>query len=353
MLILTAAPLALASAGAASPVQLLRVGKFRSMSGPVTIDAAALAAMVENFKKNVKRCTVNGRTAVPLNYSHNAGGAAAGWLYDVSLSKDGKELWGTPEWTTKASQMINDNEFKFLSIEADKEFTDCETGTKHGWTLEGVALTNIPAANGMQDVKLQEGKAKMPTIEEVIGFLINADSNVKAQVRRVVGFGTDDAVAALMSAPETERTASVARLGYAPVGGNVALQTENVMLQTRITTLQTENATLKAEQEKATKNAAFEKLKLEGKACEAQRAAYLAGDMNAFLAAAVTGPGFNTNLATQPGTVTDPAAGGGREAAQGEIMKLAATIETTEKVDYRTALGLAMARKPELAALVS
>jgi phage I-like protein len=124
------------------------VGEWKGHeAGAFKISQADLQRLAENFNA-LKRDVV-------VDYEHQTltGGEApaAGWI--KSLTANGDKLEANIEWTSKAKEMIEKNEYKYLSPVYAFSSTDPKTGAPIGVTLHSVALTNSPFLAELGEVK--------------------------------------------------------------------------------------------------------------------------------------------------------------------------------------------------------
>lgn len=136
-------------------IQILKVGNFEHpKSGKLTITTKDLERFVESFSKNVRKIDL------PINYEHLMSSAhgtkAAGWIKELRIENDGKELWAVPEWTPEGLREVKDKEYRYLSAELLFSYRDNETGVVHDRVLKGAALTNYPVIKGMAPIEASE-----------------------------------------------------------------------------------------------------------------------------------------------------------------------------------------------------
>src|SRR4051794_10483511 len=98
-----------------SRIHLLSVGHWHTpWHGAFEHTSADLAEMVEHFNEGIG--LVEGSNKFAINYSHNGGERAAGWVTELGLDNDGTELWAeNVEWTPAGSQALKDKEFRYIS----------------------------------------------------------------------------------------------------------------------------------------------------------------------------------------------------------------------------------------------
>ena len=83
-----------------------------------------------------------GRPALPVDYSHDEAGVAAGWIEDLALA--GGYLWAAIRWTDDAAGEIKADKRRFLSPTFSTDGWDSTSGQTQGPTLFGAALLNTP-----------------------------------------------------------------------------------------------------------------------------------------------------------------------------------------------------------------
>jgi phage I-like protein len=223
-------------------VQVLRVGVFNHpYYGLFAITEAVLSEMLANFTLNVRR------QDMAFDYFHECDKEASGWVESLYLSGDGKELWAKVKWTPKAKQMMADKEVRYFSADFAFEWTDPEKGLTYKNVLFGGGLVNRPFVKDMKPVVgLNElGGISTMTLEQ-------------------------------MQAKLSEQTASHALALKERDDKIVTLQEDNKKLLGEIADMTKAKAI-------ADKEAKFAKLLGEGKACVAQKEAYMAGDMEKFV----------------------------------------------------------------------
>ena len=144
-------------------MQILRVGTFQDPRyGKFSITKKMLGEMVQNFESGV-------RGVVPaLDYKHESEGISAGWFKHLYL--DGNELWAEIEMTPRGEKVLSDKEFGYVSADFDTEYRDNETGKNFGCVLLGAGLTNRPVVKRMESViQLSEKDAVSKKISKLIG----------------------------------------------------------------------------------------------------------------------------------------------------------------------------------------
>lgn len=239
----------LAEAGKPDTVQVLRVGAWlHEWYGPMLITQQVLSDMVRNFDDKVRRQDIN------FDFFHESDKEASGWPTRLYLSDDSQELWAEVKWTPKAKRMLADKEVRYFSADFSFEWTDPETGVTYKNVLFGGGLVNRPFVKDMQPVVELNERVNEMTLAEL-------QAQVKTLGEQLVAKDAD------ISAKSEE----VKTLGE------------------KVKSLGEEVITLKGEKAKAAKEAAdaakvakFEEMVRNGKACPAQKEAFLADDLCKF-----------------------------------------------------------------------
>jgi len=127
-------------------MQICKTGKFFDPRyGKFEITLSMLSEMVSNFEKGV-------RGVVPaLDYKHEADDVAAGWFKKLYIQSE-SELWAEIDMTPKDEKVLADKEFGYISAEFEDQYSDNESGQKHGCVLLGAGLTNRPVLKRMKPV---------------------------------------------------------------------------------------------------------------------------------------------------------------------------------------------------------
>lgn len=238
-----AAPDAPAEQQSVVKVQVMRAGQWEHpWYGQMIITASDLAEFVRNFKANVKR------QDLPADYFHESEGEAAGWFKDLYIDGNGQQLWGDIQVTPKCLQMLSDKAIRYFSADFYFQWTDPETGVGYKNVLNGGGFVNRPFIKDMQPVtELSEGNTMFKTLEEAKTVLAERDATIVGK----------DAEIKKLSDKAQEDSATIA-------------------------TLKAEKAEAAKAKELADKEAAFTKLCADGKACAAQKDAYMSNDMAKF-----------------------------------------------------------------------
>lgn len=257
-------------------MQVLRTGDFyHDRYGNFQITTKMLSDMVDNFKKGVRG------VKPALDYSHDSEGVAAGWFQDLFIQNGGTELWANIEMTPKGNKVLAEKEFGYISAEFDPSYETNETPTqKVGAVLLGAGLTNRPVIKKMQSViELSEG-GKMD-IKELEEKLMGAEKKLSDY---------EEMQKKLMEDMGAESMEQVMELIASMNGknkelGDKAEEKEKEMLEVKKELSEAKESLKLAEQKVilAEKESKFTVMLSEGKACAAQKDAYLKGDMEEFV----------------------------------------------------------------------
>lgn len=189
-------------------VQLLRTGTFKhpmAQNGAFTITPETLLKMKANFDANARRLD---KGEIPLDYGHNDGGKAAGWIEKVELDDNNNQLWVDINYTPEAEKAVIEREWRFISADIDFDYEDNESGMKLGPVLLGAGLVNRPHIKSMKAVfneadyagedKTTNEKTKPKgfsmTPEEMMKKIGELEANIsalKAQIASMTGAKAD------------------------------------------------------------------------------------------------------------------------------------------------------------------
>jgi len=259
-------------------VQLLRTGKFdHHFFGKFSITKKVLKDVIKNFHSNSVGVKIN------LDYGHQSLDEAAGWIVDMELRDDGNQLWLHMDWTPKGRQKILDREYKYTSADIDLDYLNPETGKEQGATLFGGGLTNRPFIKGMSEIKRDKEmadhekkdlstnkKGNTMELQEMLDGIKNLTQSEVVKLSEKMGFSkdndTDDIKLKLTQAlTENERMTS---------------QLADTQKESK--TLSEGKKKLEADLKGLQKENEFTVLLSDGKACPAQKEAFLNGDMMTF-----------------------------------------------------------------------
>lgn len=296
-------------------LEVIRCGKFDAGDqGIVNITPEMLKSFKKNFDDNVRKIDLS------IDYAHESQSIAAAWFTSVELADDEKSLLIEVDWTPKGKDTVLSKEFRYLSADFNFNYTDNETKTNYGPTLLGAGLTNRPVIKGMQPVvQLSEENTMDPKDQEI--------ANLKAEVEKLkAGSGGGDhaaAMAAMKKELDEEKSKTAAYAEKEKAAAATAAMAE--------------------------KKADFDKMLSEGKCCEAQRDAWMKGDMKDFAAKFVPvklaeqghgGKGEDIKLTEEQKTSVG---------AQKEVLEKATKLSTEKKIDLGTAISTVLSENPKLA----
>lgn len=138
-----------------SQIHLLSAGHWHTpWHGAFEMTTLDLADMVIHFEQGVGQ--VSGSNKIPVNYGHDMGGKAAGWITKVYLDNNGTELWGSVEWTSEGTRALADQEYCYISPEWNPRAVPWEDPEQEGVFVDnvvtGAGLTNIPLFKKLQPI---------------------------------------------------------------------------------------------------------------------------------------------------------------------------------------------------------
>lgn len=291
-------------------VQLFRVGTFHhEQYGKFSIDSKMLSSIQSNFQSKVRGVDI------AIDYKHDSEDVAAGWIKEVYLSDNGKELWAKVDWTPNGQKVLAEKEFRYLSPEFVFEYQDNETLKKFGPVLLGAGLTNRPVIKKMEPVVELSEIAYVEKQKSNQGGMMELEKMSPEQLIAMI----KELQAKLAAMPEME-----VELG-----------------KMKAQAAESEKAVACAQ-----KKAQFAVLLTEGKACKAQEQAFLDGDMVKFVE--LSSPvKFNEGQGSSveaPQTVVIEST----EAAQEEVLKLAEAKAKEKKISAAKAISEVLEENPAL-----
>ncbi len=266
----------------AETIQLLRVGVFHHPKlGELPITKSMLKSMVKNFDNKVRGIDI------AIDYKHESNDIAAAWFTELYLSEDEKELWGRQNWTPKGKRKLADKEFRYVSADFLMNYQDNETLKEFGPTLMGAGLTNRPIIKRMEPAIELGEEIKHPggtmTAEEK-KKLAEKETNFK----KLLGEGKAiEAQREAYLAGDMVKFAENAKLADNQEKKPFDLTPEQMVakikeLEAKLEKMTDTNQSAEEKKELAEKETKFTKLLSEGTANEAQREAYMSGDMAKF-----------------------------------------------------------------------
>lgn len=247
-------------------VQYLKVGSYSHPKyGKFEITPLILSEMVDNFNNRVRKIDI------AFDYYHNSDEDAAGWVRSFELRENGTELWATVDWTPKAEKKLSDREVRYFS--PDFAFTwEDEFGKEHKNVINGGGLTNRPFIKEMRAIVASEKEG------ETMTELEKAQARVKELEAQNLKL-SEDMAGVKKEMEEMPKPDKVAEL-EAKIA---ALQAELAKAKGESEAALAEKKKLEEEKMLAEKENKFNILLSEGKACAAQKDAFIKGDMNEFI----------------------------------------------------------------------
>jgi len=292
-------------------VQVIRTGTFHHEKyGKFEVTKEHLLSFKKNFDDKVRRIDI------ALDYGHESEGEAAAWFKDLELSDDGTELWAIPEWTPEGGAAVLSKRYRYLSADFNFDYEDNETLKKYGPTLLGAGLTNRPVVKGQAPViELTEGKGNVmdPKDQEI--------ADLKKKITEL------EAKIAASAAPKAGEDAPALE----------EAKKEVELKDAQLSEMKKELSLFKKTAADAAKKSAFDAKLSEGSVCEAQREAYMAGDMDKFLSLA------SSVKLSEKGSGGTPAPAAGAD-VQTEVLKLAEKM-VSEKRASNTVEGTSLVLK--------
>lgn len=318
-------------------VQLIRTGKFNhALFGKFDITEKVLREFKMNFDRKARGVDI------AVDYFHESFAEAAGWIREIELRENDSQLWIKVEWTPKAEERILEKEIRYISADFDLDYVDSETGTEYGATLYGAGLTNRPHVKGMKAIfsdeivghsqtKNKEGITMTIDFNDILASVGELSEDEKLQLGEKLGFSVK------ASEAEAENTKKLADAENAKKLAEKTLSEKDADIKT----LSDKVATLLADNAEKDKTAKFNDMLTNGTVVEAQRKAYMDGDMAEFAKNAVA-----VNLSEEGSGSTDS-----DEEATAEI-KLSEIAQTKIKdqgVSFKEAYKSAIKENPALA----
>lgn len=128
-------------------IHLMSVGHWHApWHGNFEMTPQDLEEMVANFDNGVGM--VEGSQKLPVNYGHDMGGKAAGWITKLTVENNSTELWGDVTWTEEGERALRADEYRYISPEWNpRSFPYQDPEDEDNWldnVFTGAALTNIP-----------------------------------------------------------------------------------------------------------------------------------------------------------------------------------------------------------------
>lgn len=131
-------------------VELAQIGVWLgNPQQPEVVTPRHLQSALSNFERHQEAANND----VCIDYHHqttmakvNPGPSApaAGWIEDMELRQNGQSLWGKVSWTDKAHDLIENNEYRYLSPVLAFDAPDRVSGADKLMQLQCAGLTNTP-----------------------------------------------------------------------------------------------------------------------------------------------------------------------------------------------------------------
>lgn len=122
-------------------IRVLPLGYVSSEKGDFIVDKESFSMMKEHMEHRA--------IDIVIDYEHqtlrDVQAPAGGWIKELVLKSDG--IFAKVEWTDKAKNYLQNKEYKYLSPVVLIRKKD-----RRASQLHSVALTNIPAINGMTPI---------------------------------------------------------------------------------------------------------------------------------------------------------------------------------------------------------
>lgn len=147
--------------------EMLRGGTFKHpWMDEVIIDRKLLTTLTQNFLNNIID------REIALDTNHNSDVGAFGWLRSLNMGrrkfKNGKVkdvLIGNWKMTAEGQKLLDEEKYKYFSIEYTFNYVDKETEKEYGPAIQGGALTNRPFIPGMKAVTMSEDSSNIQSGE--------------------------------------------------------------------------------------------------------------------------------------------------------------------------------------------
>jgi hypothetical protein len=360
----TALKLSEQTTSAIKSIQILKTGAFfTDKYGKFEITKKMLDEMVRNFQTGV-------RGIVPaLDYAHEVDGVAAGWFKGLEVKdvNGEQQLWADIELTPVGQKSLSDKEYGYISADFDEKYRDNEDNKNYGCVLLGAALTNRPVIKRMAAaIQLSE---KNDAISEKIALLIkegkdpeqakaiaysmfeqgklSEDNTMLEQklaevekklgeykkLEELMGVEGPEALMKAVGDMKGKKEEEVKEVGE--------VKKELADLKVKEEGVQKELSELRSKLELKDKEIDFNKMLSEGKVVEAQREAFVSGDIKKFSELAMP---MKTK---EEGTGHQPA--DKNEDVDDEILKAAKKLSEEKKVSIKEAISEVLRTNKQLA----
>ncbi len=133
----------------ASWLQAFPVGEYtHPVYGKIKMTIERARMMASNVVRKVRGIDI------AIDYGHNSGGEAAGWVTSAEARQDG--LWLFVEWTKQAATAIRNGEYRYFSPEYVSSWKHPQTQEEFTDVVLGGGLTNRPFLKNILPVNLSE-----------------------------------------------------------------------------------------------------------------------------------------------------------------------------------------------------
>lgn len=254
-------------------VQVLRVGKFNHPKyGAFEITSAVLAEMKQHFDNKVRGIDT------AFDYFHESDKEASGWVQELVLKENNTELWAITDWTPKAEQKLAERELRYFSPDFAFQWKDPESGSIYKNVLFGGGLTNRPFVKEMQAIVADEKQGEIMNLEQAQARIKEVEAqNLKLSEEK------KEVEQQLAAAPPVDKVAQLEQQIAALQAELQKAKSEKEVALAEKTKLEEDKKKSDEAKVLAEKEGAFNLLLTEGKACAAQKDAFIKGDMNEFI----------------------------------------------------------------------
>jgi ribosomal protein L40E len=160
------------SAGQTTPMMVFPIGAWHSAKYPdLTLDEDLAHELIANFESGV----LGREPVVDSSGEHDLSAPAAGWVKRVYLASyeegelSGLALWADVEWTGLGAQLLNDDQYKYGSVEIGSVVMN--EGGEVDNVLRSMTITNVPVLSimpGIRDAAAAQREALTLSLSEVL-----------------------------------------------------------------------------------------------------------------------------------------------------------------------------------------
>ena len=310
-------------------VQLLRAGKFHHDGREIVVKEKDLTSMVKNFSEKVRGIDLM------IDFSHNSEGEAAGWIKVLKLSDCGQELWADVEWTPQGEKRLKDKSFRYISADFSFNYKDNENLNEFGATLFGAGLTNRPVVKSMTPIVLSED---INLLNE--GKVMYEEKKMQEKEKLEEKEEMQEEMS-LEQAMEMLKELKAKLLEKEKELEKMKGEREEEMKESE--EMKAEMAEIKKAKELEEKNKAFDEKMSEGVVCEAQREAFIAGDMDKFVSL------FSELKLSEKGNTSSPKVEAvTKENVEDKVIQLAQEKSKKEGIPLDISIGNVLSENPDL-----